>query len=68
MKLALVIAASFALTTTATFAGDNCSSKSSCSSKKVSLAQKLFGKKIAKSEKTSDDTDLQFAGTNLIIN
>jgi hypothetical protein len=65
MKSALVLAASFVLTTGASFAGDNCS-KSSCETKKVSLISKLFHKK-GESKKSSND-DVQVAGSNFIIN
>jgi hypothetical protein len=64
MKTALLIAASFVLTSTACFAAD---CKTSCDSKKVSLFSKLLHKKMI-AEKKSEASGLQIAGSNLIIN
>jgi hypothetical protein len=68
MKTALVLAASFALTTTACFAGEDCSK--SCEAKKTGLMSKLFHKKACDKTVSSkkSDTDLQVSGTNFIIN
>lgn len=66
MKTALLIAASFVLSTSASFAAD---CKDSCSVKKVSLLSKLFHKKLDSTKKSSlGDTDMTIAGTSFIIN
>ncbi|HEY9793872.1 MAG TPA: hypothetical protein V6D22_25980 [Candidatus Obscuribacterales bacterium] len=67
MKTALILAASFALTTTACLAED--CSKSSCE-KKSSLISKLFHKKACDKKEAASKGEgvLPVAGTNFIIN